>query len=382
MPEIIFQNLKKKFGKVVAIQDLNLTIEEGDFLTLLGPSGCGKTTTLRCLAGLEESDDGEIYIGDQCVFSRARGIYLPPGKRNLGLVFQSYALWPHMSVFQNVAFGLRKAKLPKHEVREKVYEILKLLGLNGFEERYPHEVSGGQQQRVALARMVVMARPVLLFDEPLSNLDAKLRMSLRSELKSLHRMIGATTIYVTHDQIEAMTLSNRIAVMNKGVIQQIGTPYEVYHFPANLFVAEFMANPQANLLPAAVVKEDDPTSVMLESIPATRIALPYAQDLHEDQHVILNVRSEDVVFQPNPATGMVSLRVHTTLPAGSECTTYTRLPDESVEIVIKGPEAEHYSLSPDQEIWVGFKRGNVFDVETGELITSFGLHERKRGANY
>ena len=247
MPDIRIDNLTKRFGEVTAVNRLALDIAHGEFVTLLGPSGCGKTTTLRCLAGLEEPNEGELWFGDRCVFSDRKGVFISPGARGIGLVFQNYALWPHMTVFYNVAFGLRKKGLPKAEIRRRVTEILELLGLQGYEDRYPSELSGGQQQRVALARMIVTEPQILLFDEPLSNLDAKLRMTLRAELKHLHSQIGATTVYVTHDQVEALTLSTRIAVMNQGVLQQVGTPAEVYHHPENLFVAEFMGNPSANL---------------------------------------------------------------------------------------------------------------------------------------
>ena len=247
--KIIINNLTKRFGNVAAVNNVSLTIEPGSFLTLLGPSGCGKTTLLRCISGLEDPNDGEIIIGDKIVYSRAKGISVPPGQRDLGLVFQNYALWPHMTVYKNITFALEMRKMSKEEMDKRVKQSLAEVQMGGFEDRYPREMSGGQQQRVALARMLAYRPNVFLMDEPLSNLDARLRMDMRTELKRLHHISGATTIYVTHDQVEAMTMSTNIAVMKEGVIQQMDTPDKVYHFPSNLFVADFIGNPKVNLIP-------------------------------------------------------------------------------------------------------------------------------------
>src|SRR5512136_2477575 len=249
---IIIKNLTKRFGKTTAVNGVNLTIEPGTFLTLLGPSGCGKTTLLRCIAGLEDPDGGEIYIGDKLVFSYQQGISLPAGKRDLGLVFQNYALWPHMKVHQNVTFALEIQKLPKAEIEKRVQASLAEVQMEGYADRYPREMSGGQQQRIALARMLAYRPKVFLMDEPLSNLDARLRMDMRAELKRLHYVAGATTVYVTHDQVEALTMSTSIAVMKEGVIQQMDSPDNVYHYPANLFVADFIGTPKVNLLDGVV----------------------------------------------------------------------------------------------------------------------------------
>ena len=381
MSGITIRDVTKRFGPVTAVDRFSLDIEDRDFLTLLGPSGCGKTTTLRCLAGLEEPDEGEIYIGDTCIFAPSRGINVASGKRNLGLVFQNYALWPHMTVFGNVAFGLWKAKLPKQEVRRKADKIFNLLGLDGFQKRYPHELSGGQQQRVAVARMIVTEPHVFLFDEPLSNLDAKLRMTLRSELKRMHRMLGATTVYVTHDQLEAMTLSTHIVVMDEGVIQQIGTPSEVYHFPANLFVADFMGNPRANLIPAIVKEAGPPAVLTLKADPKATCSLPTEHPLVENQEVVLNVRPEDILFTTTKSEGAFPAEVHTTLPTGAECLTYGRLLAGDQEIVIKGPEEAHICLETNQEIWLRFKRGNIFEAASGKTLLSFGFDGRPMGAS-
>jgi ABC-type sugar transport system ATPase subunit len=245
---ITIKNLSKHFGKVTALDNVSLVIEPDTFVTLLGPSGCGKTTLLRCVAGLENPDGGEIYIDDKLVFSHPKGISLPPGQRDLGLVFQNYALWPHMKVDKNITFALEIQKMPKAEMDQRVKESLKEVQMEGYGDRYPREMSGGQQQRIALARMLAYRPKVFLMDEPLSNLDARLRMDMRTELKRLHHISGATTIYVTHDQVEALTMSTNIAVMKEGVIQQFDSPDKIYHFPANLFVADFIGNPKVNLL--------------------------------------------------------------------------------------------------------------------------------------
>jgi len=253
---IIIKNLTKKFGDLIAVNDVTLTIEPRTFLTLLGPSGCGKTTLLRCISGLEDPDEGEIYIGDRLIYSHVKGISVPPGQRELGMVFQNYALWPHMTVYKNMTFALEMQKLSKEEMDKRVKRSLAEVKMSGYEGRYPREMSGGQQQRIALARMLAYSPKVFLMDEPLSNLDARLRMDMRTELKRLHHISDATTVYVTHDQLEAMTMSTNIAVMKEGVIQQMDTPDRVYHFPANLFVADFIGNPKINLLDGWVHTQD------------------------------------------------------------------------------------------------------------------------------
>ena len=234
MPALRLVNIVKTYGKSKAIDNLNLIVEDGELLTLLGPSGCGKTTTLRAVIGFVTTESGEIYIGDRKISD------IPPEKRGIGLVFQNYALWPHMTVYQNLAFGLQLKKMSRDQIKKKVAEGLSIVKLEGLEDRYPRQLSGGQQQRVALARALVLEPDILLLDEPLSNLDALLREQMRFEIAQLHRQYGLTTIYVTHDQTEAMVISDRIAVLDKGRLMQLGTPMEIYSHPANKFVAGFM----------------------------------------------------------------------------------------------------------------------------------------------
>jgi ABC-type sugar transport system ATPase subunit len=245
MAPITFEHVTKRFEETTAVDDLNIDVEDREFLVLVGPSGCGKTTALRMLAGLEEISDGRIKIGDRVVNNVA------PGARNVAMVFQSYALYPHMTVYNNLAFSLRNFDVPKPEIDRRVREAADILELGDFLKRKPKQLSGGQRQRVALGRAIVREPSAFLMDEPLSNLDAALRVQTRAEILKLQKRLGTTTIYVTHDQVEAMTMGDRIAVMSKGILQQIGTPEELYTRPANTFVARFIGSPSMNLLPSA-----------------------------------------------------------------------------------------------------------------------------------
>ena len=249
MSEIKLKSIVKNFGgNSIAVDNLSDIFPDGEFVCLLGPSGCGKTTTLRMIAGLETPDSGEISYGEKIFFSSKNGEFIKTENRNLGLMFQSYALWPHMTVFKNIVFGLEMQKKTLDEKEKRYLELEKLFHLENFRDRYPSELSGGQQQRVALARMLAMKPSLLLLDEPLSNLDSNLRLEMRSELKRLHQSIGCTIIFVTHDQMEAMTLATSIAVMNKGKIEQIAKPMEIYNNPKSLFVAKFVGSPQMNII--------------------------------------------------------------------------------------------------------------------------------------
>jgi ABC-type Fe3+/spermidine/putrescine transport system ATPase subunit len=253
MVEVRLEGVTKRFGEVLAADDVNLTINDGEFFTLLGPSGCGKTTTMRIIAGLEYPTEGKVYYNGVDVTQ------LPSFRRNTGMVFQNYALWPHMTVSENVAYGLNVRKTPREEARRRVDEILELVHLGGLGDRFPNQLSGGQQQRVALARVLVINPGILLLDEPLSNLDAKLRVEMREEIKEIQRRLGITTVYVTHDQEEAMAVSDRVAIQDKGRIMQVGTPHEVYDRPGNLFVATFIG--KGTLLEGTVESCGDLTGV-------------------------------------------------------------------------------------------------------------------------
>jgi multiple sugar transport system ATP-binding protein len=356
---ITIKNLLKKFGKVVALDHVSLVIEPGTFATLLGPSGCGKTTLLRCVAGLEDPDGGEIYIGDKLIFSYDKGISLPPSQRELGLVFQNYALWPHMKVDKNITFALEIQKMPKEEMDKRVKESLKEVQMEGYEDRYPREMSGGQQQRIALARMLAYRPKVFLMDEPLSNLDARLRMDMRAEIKRLHHISGATTIYVTHDQVEALTMSTNIAVMKEGVMQQFDTPDKVYHFPANLFVADFIGNPKVNLLEGEI---DGKNNVDLGDFNIT-------VDTHTATgKVVVGVRPEDIIVSTTPVSGAVEFTAYSVLPSGADSTIIAHQNDIELTIRVMGIS----KIKMDEKIWLTFDPHtlNLYDKESSNLIAS------------
>lgn len=248
MPEIVLKNITKRYGDFVAVDNLNMVIQDRGFVTLLGPSGCGKTTTLRMIAGLETPTSGQITIGGKIVFDSEAGINLSPSARNVGFLFQNYALWPHMTVYKNIAFGLETKKWKKEKIDARVKELCKMLKIEEFLKRYPSELSGGQQQRVAIARTLAPSPEVLFMDEPLSNLDAKLRLEMRTELKRLHQETNSTFVYVTHDQLEAMTLATQVCLMKKGLLQQYDPPLVVYSKPNNTFTADFVGNPAINMI--------------------------------------------------------------------------------------------------------------------------------------
>lgn len=258
MPKINLSGVEKNYGgnSANAVADLDLEIGDGEFMCLLGPSGCGKTTTLRMIAGLEHLTAGEIRVGPRVVDSVVEGVFIPPEKREMGLVFQSYALWPHLTIERNTDFGLRLRKMPKAEREQRVDQVMRTLGIEKYRDRYPSQLSGGQQQRVALARMLAVNPEVLLLDEPLSNLDAALRLEMRAELKRLHAEFKTTIVFVTHDQWEAMTLATTIAVMSEGQLQQVGTSNDIYDRPANRFVAQFVGNPPINIVELGDAKSE------------------------------------------------------------------------------------------------------------------------------
>jgi iron(III) transport system ATP-binding protein len=302
MAFIEIQNLFKRFNKVVAVNHIQLEVKKGEMLTLLGPSGCGKTTTLRCIAGLEKPEEGDIIIDGKPMLSEG---FVQPSKRGIGMVFQNYAVWPHMKVYKNIVYGLKLEKIPRQIIQEKAQQVLELVGLNGLEERYPTQLSGGQQQRVALARAIVRNPKVLLLDEPLSNLDAKLREELRFEIKGLVKRMGITSVYVTHDQAEAMVISDRIAVMDSGNVVQIGTPQEIYEKPANRFVANFIGT--MNFISGEVVQVLKDTNAVYVRTPFSEKMLCKTLDTTPPttpgKKVYASIRPEDVeVFTEPPQT--------------------------------------------------------------------------------
>jgi iron(III) transport system ATP-binding protein len=299
-------HLRKRFGAETAVDDVSLAVGQGEFVTLLGPSGCGKTTTLRCIAGLERPDSGEIRIGGTLVASPETGVHLNPEQRDIGMVFQSYAVWPHMTVFDNVAYGLRVRRAPRAVVAERTARALDLVGLGHLADRYATRLSGGQRQRVALARAIVYEPKVVLFDEPLSNLDAKLREQMRVELVRLQQEVGITSIYVTHDQAEALVMSDRVVVMSKGVIQQIGDPRSIYARPANAFVASFIG--VANLLRGSLLERAGGlcrVEVPLgEGRAPLRLQAAGGEDAAKGQSLVVSLRPEDITLHVDAPSGM------------------------------------------------------------------------------
>jgi multiple sugar transport system ATP-binding protein len=358
MASVIYKNVWKKFGDVVALEDLNISIEDKEFLVLVGPSGCGKTTALRCLAGLEEITEGEVLIDQDVVNDVA------PKDRDIAMVFQSYALYPHMSVFDNMAFGLKLRKVPKQEIKKLVQEAAEILGIEALLERKPRELSGGQRQRVAVGRAIVRHPKVFLFDEPLSNLDAKLRVQTRAQISKLHQRLQTTFIYVTHDQVEAMTMASRIAVMNKGLLQQLDTPQQLYDYPDNLFVAGFIGSPAMNFFEGQITKEGDALFVDLDSfkvkIPKERQA-PYESIVN--QKIIFGIRPEDIhnpeFAPPSIIAEPVETKVDVTELMGNEIFLY--LVNGSHSFVARVDPRTRVQMGDDLQVVFNMQNMHIFD---------------------
>jgi len=354
---LTIERLTKRFGAEQALQSFDLDVAQGEFVTLLGPSGCGKTTTLRCIAGLERPDTGEIRIGGDVVVSAEAGIYLYPEHRNIGMVFQSYAVWPHMTVFDNVAYGLRVRHESGAAIAERTTKALALVGLDHLADRYATKLSGGQRQRVALARAIVYEPRVLLFDEPLSNLDAKLREQMRVELIRLQREVGITSIYVTHDQTEALTMSDRVVVMDKGVIQQIDDPHTIYVRPANAFVAKFIG--VANLMACELRSRNGNLCELEISLGSDRAPLQVraagGEDAAAGRQRFLSIRPEDLSLhleRPDGNTGdnLLEGEVIDTVYLGNFLECRARVGCHEVIIQI-----DHFEqLSPGQTVFLTF----------------------------
>jgi iron(III) transport system ATP-binding protein len=350
-------HLEKNFGAELAVNDVSLAVKEGEFVTLLGPSGCGKTTTLRCIAGLERPDGGEIRIGGDTVAAPKRGIYLNPEDRNIGMVFQSYAVWPHMTVFDNVAYGLRVRRASADVIKQRTTKALELVGLPHLADRYATKLSGGQRQRVALARAIVYEPRVILFDEPLSNLDAKLREQMRVELVRLQKEVGITSIYVTHDQSEALVMSDRVVVMNNGVIQQIGNPQTIYAHPANTFVANFIG--VANLMQGVLLGRSgglcDIEIALGEGRAPLRLQAAGGDGAKTGDKITLSLRPEDIDIKfekPSAAgTNMFEGEVSETVYLGNvlECRVKVGRYDIGIQI-------DHYEqIAPRQKVFLSFQ---------------------------
>ena len=371
MSRIELKNIDKYYGSNHVLKNLNLTIEDGAFMTLLGPSGCGKTTTLRVLSGLENPQNGVILMNDEKIVDAATEFFTPPDKRKLNLVFQSYALWPHMTVFENVAFGLRIKKLAKEEIKRKVDQALERLQILEYSARYPSELSGGQQQRVAIARAIVSDPELLLMDEPLSNLDAKLRMDMRSEIKRLHMEMGTTVVYVTHDQSEALTMSTHIAVFFNGELKQVDTPINVYTNPANLEVAAFIGTPRTNFVEGRARYEDESLKVdtVIGEYSYKEETFTGEEKRTGEFKVVVGIRPEQITISrikgeipPNSIVG----EVYSVMPSGSETLVEVNVGDTKILIKLMGL----IRLSPGEMVSLGFSPDNftVYDKDSGRLI--------------
>ena len=369
MSRIELKHIDKFYGSNHVLRDINLTIEDGDFMTLLGPSGCGKTTTLRVISGLEKPQNGIMTIDGVEMINAEDAYYAEPSKRGLNLVFQSYALWPHMTVYDNIAFGLKIQKMSKAEIEKRVVDSLKMMRIDMYRDRYPTELSGGQQQRVAIARAVASSPKLLLLDEPLSNLDAKLRIDMRAELQRLHRELGTTIIYVTHDQVEALTMSTKIALFKAGELNQVATPMELYNNPIDLEAADFIGNPRINLLDGKaemingqlVVKSD----LGGHTFPAEHLTdetIPASGEFD----CVLAIRPEQVIVSKEPVEGAIPVSVYASQPAGSE--TIVTLKAGRDEFLSKEIGQAQYEI--DQRVWalIDQNKINIYNRETTRLI--------------
>ncbi|MEM4005426.1 MAG: ABC transporter ATP-binding protein [Desulfurococcaceae archaeon] len=349
------ERVVKKYKDIIAVNNISLAIKKGELVTLLGPSGCGKTTTLRLIAGLEIPDEGEILIGGEVVSSPAKRIHIPPHKRGIGMIFQNYAVWPHMTVYDNIAYGLKLLKLPKAEIKERVREVLEILDIADLEKRYPYQLSGGQQQRVALARALVIRPRLLLLDEPLSNLDAKLRERMRFEIRNIVKKFDLTAIYVTHDQAEALVISDRIVVMNKGVIEQVGRPEEIYKSPANRFVADFIG--VANFVPIRIVKILENFNAIAETYEGIPIRCTASARLKENEKAYLMVRPENLLIFKEPPSKENTLPVKIKHKVYLGNLTYYWLMYNDLEL--RAQTTEELDLSEGDTVYIYFKPDKV-----------------------
>lgn len=359
-----FVNVKKQFGSNTVVDDLNLETEDGEFVVLLGPSGCGKTTTLRMLAGLEEATSGNIFIGNERVND------IPPQKRDVAMVFQNYALYPHMSIFENIAYPLRVRKLKREEIQTKVEGVANMLEIEKLLQRKPRELSGGERQRVALARAIVREPRVYLMDEPLSNLDAKLRVQMRGELKHLQHKLGTTTVYVTHDQAEAMTLAHRVAVMHKGRLQQFDTPLNIYHKPANRFVAEFVGSPSMNFLEGKI---DFANRTFVHDSLALKLNDEQVSTVcgsgRVDCDLTIGFRPEHISVSDEAKEDWQQAKVYVTELMGNE--TFVFIEIGTSKLIARASADFRADFGVNVSVKFNMNKAHFFDSNTGEAITTF-----------
>ena len=353
MAQVSVENVSKSFGSLTVVHDINVMVPDGKFIVLVGPSGCGKSTLLRMIAGLEEISSGVVKIGARVVND------LPASKRDIAMVFQNYALYPHKNVAENMGFSLKMAHLPLTEINARVENAAQILGLEPYLKRYPRELSGGQRQRVAMGRSIVRKPQVFLFDEPLSNLDAKLRVQMRSEIRELHQTLGTTTIYVTHDQIEAMTMADQIVVMREGRIAQTGTPLDLYDNPASVFVAEFIGSPSMNMV-SAIVKGGAKPSVVLNE---ETLLLPPDLSVKDGQEITLGIRPENLILSKKGRKNTLTAKVIVIEPTGSETHVVMRFGKQDIVAVFR----ERHPLEIGQIIHLTYEPEKVhfFDTKTG-----------------
>ncbi|ADN50490.1 glucose ABC transporter ATP-binding protein GlcV [Vulcanisaeta distributa] len=366
MVRVYLHEVTKIFGKnVVALDKVELEVRSGEFMVVMGPSGHGKTTLLRVVAGLEEPTDGEVWIGDTLVASPRKGIFIPPKDRNVGMVFQNWALYPHMKVFDNIAFPLRIKKLPKSEIEKKVREIAEVLGIAETLDRYPRQLSGGQQQRVAIARALVKEPQVLLMDEPFSNLDARIRVTARAFVKDIQKKLGITTILVTHDPADALTLADRIAVLRRGVIQQIGLPSEIYDKPVNVFVANFIGD--INLFDGSIVGKGNEVYFDGGDV---KVQLPQNINVQGNGSVILGIRPEDVVLSKEVISNNNDLiyvgkgTVEISEFAGGKFNVMVKLQSTEVKVV----SSTSFGLGEPVHVYFNSRKIKIFDKQTEKLL--------------
>jgi len=364
MAQVLLNDIVKKFGKTEVVHGISLNIADKEFVVLVGPSGCGKSTVLRMVAGLEKITAGTVSIGDRIVNNVA------PKDRDVAMVFQNYALYPHMNVFDNMSFGLRLSKTPKAEILERVNEAATILGLEDFLHRKPHQLSGGQRQRVAMGRAIVRKPAVFLFDEPLSNLDAKLRTQMRTEIKRLHQKVHSTVIYVTHDQVEAMTLADRIVVMRNGSIEQVGQPMELFQNPANTFVAGFIGSPPMNLVPARIVKAGDGLSIRLNDQLCVPIPAKEGMAIEAETDVIMGLRTEDFTLDNGngsyPDAWKLDGIVEVIEPLGGE--THMHMNFQGVTFIAKSEGRRIFRAGQRLRMAMNLDHLHLFDADTTHSI--------------